>query len=75
MKLSRINDEDIVTVRYGNSHYAVAEVRELKQAGLSAWEVEGGFWGEWTLRVHSLREFRRLENLIPSEESYALVRR
>lgn len=67
MKLHRLNDEDIVTIWHGNGRYAVAEARELKAVGLERLDVRGGFLGEWTLRVDSLREFLPLKNLIPSE--------
>jgi hypothetical protein len=67
MKLQRIGNDHIVTIQFGNRHYAVAEARELKRAGFGALEVTGGFWGEWKLRVRTLGEFKRLAKHIPQE--------
>lgn len=67
MKLQRIPNDDIVTVRYGVTHLAIAESQELKLAGFGQREVTKDCPGEWTIHAKSLRDFESLAVAIPAE--------
>lgn len=67
MKLYHAKNADIVTVKFGDSSYAVAEARELKAAGFGAREARKGCLEEWTLEARSRRDFERLIRFIPKE--------
>ncbi|MBC8095989.1 MAG: hypothetical protein H7Y43_09270 [Akkermansiaceae bacterium] len=60
MKLRYAKNDDIVTVRFGQKCYAVAEARDLKAAGYASRSAVKGHLGEWTLRAKSWRDFQRL---------------
>lgn len=65
MKLRRIKNDEIVTVRYTDGHYAVAEAHELKAAGFSDREVTRDCPEEWTLQARSYQDFLRLASSVP----------
>lgn len=67
MKLERIPNDDIVTVRYGATYQAIAEAQELKLAGFGQRDVTKDYPGEWTMRAASWRDFEALADAIPDE--------
>lgn len=67
MKLQRVPNDDIVTVRYADTHYAVAEAHELKAAGFGQRDAVKDCPGEWIIQARSQRDFESLAAAIPVE--------
>jgi hypothetical protein len=67
MKLRNARNDAIVTVKFGDSSYPVAEARELKAAGFGARQARKGCLEEWTLVARTRGDFERLIRFIPEE--------
>ena len=67
MKVQRIPNDDIVTVRYAATHFAVAEAHELKAAGFGQRDAARDCPGEWIMHARSQRDFVSLAAAIPVE--------
>jgi hypothetical protein len=65
MKLQRAPNDDIVTVRFAVTHWALAEAQELKGAGFGQRVVTKDFPGEWSLIAQPRRDFDALARPIP----------
>lgn len=72
MELSRIPADQIVVVQYERL-FAIAEARELKEAGFGKRRVACVMPGEWRLPAASYRDFQCLAAAVP-EDYVGMVR-